>query len=259
MTTKEILTIGVNQKAYPQYLFKYRSDGPFTENIITNNELWFNNPLEFNDPYDCNTPINTNTPLADIKIWLKDMGIDPQNIDSLAIDVQKNPDIMKDATEHAMKSSGICCFSTLENSILQWSHYSDYHKGICLKFDILEDPEFFMIPVIVSYRQVMQHYNHYIHAPHIVDYLIQPKFHDWSYESEIRVVKMERNIIDNGNKRGFKFNDKALKEVIFGTNTPAGIINKYKNLCANNNKSHTLFYKMELGKGLHYELIKKQI
>lgn len=259
MIAKDILTIGVNQKAYPQYLFKYRSDSAFTENIIKNNELWFNNPLEFNDPYDCNTPINVSTPLPDMKNWLKDVGIAPQYIDELARQLQQNPNLMRQVAENAMRNSGICCFSTLDNSILQWSHYSDYHKGICLTFDILEHPDFFMLPVIVSYRQVMQHYNHFIHSQKIVEYLIQPKFHDWSYESEIRVVKTEEHIKANGNKRGFKFNDTALKEVIFGTNTPDPVIAKYRQLCADNNKGHVQFYKMELGTGVHYELVKRPI
>jgi hypothetical protein len=259
MTIEAILKIGVSQKAFPQFLNKYRSDNPRTENIIVNNELWFNNPLEFNDPYDCNTPININTPLADIKTWLNGVGIIPEHIDELAARVQKNPNIMKQETENAMKNSGICCFSTLHDSILQWSHYSDYHKGICLKFDILEDADFFSIPVIVSYRQVMQHYNHYIHSNKIIEYLIQPKFHDWSYESEIRVVKTEVHIKANGNKRGFKYKDNALKEVIFGTNTPDSIIDKYRKLCADNNKGHVIFYKMELGAGVHYQLVKKRI
>ena len=236
-----------------------RSDNAFTENIITNNELWFNNPLEFNDPYDCNTPININTPLSDIKKWLSSVGVYQQNIDSLALQVQQNPNIMKEATENAMKKSGICCFSTLEDSILQWSHYSDYHKGICLKFDILEDADFFSIPIIVSYRQVMQHFNHFVHANEVVDYLIQPKFHDWSYESEIRVVKSEAHIKANKNMRGFKFKDSALKEVIFGKNTPDTVIVKYRQLCANNNKGHINFFKMKLGSGIHYQLVKQPI
>ena len=259
MTNKEILTIGVNQKSFPQYLFKYRADCSFTENIIKANELWFSNPLEFNDPYDCNTPININTPLADIKTWLKNVGIKPQHIDELALKLQVNPDLMKQETENAMRNSGICCFSTLENSILQWSHYSDYHKGICIKFDILEDPDFFITPIIVSYRQVMQHYNHFIHSQIIIEYLIKPKFHDWSYESEIRVVKTEKHIKNNGGKRAFRFNDKAIKEIIFGTKTPDIVIAKYKQLCSDNNKEHVSFYKMELGNEVHYELIKRPI
>ena len=105
----------------------------------------------------------------------------------------------------------------------------------------------------------MQHYNHFTQSKNIVDYLIRPKFHEWSYESEIRIVKTAQNIRDNSGNRAFKFNENALKEVIFGTKTPDAIITKYKQLCANNNKGHVQFYKMELGAGVHYELLKRPI
>lgn len=259
MTPKQLIQIGVNAKSYPQHIFKYRSDNDKTEKIITHNELWFSNPLLFNDPYDCNTPINNMTSLADIKSWLENVGVTSAFIDELADKLQRNPNLMKEETEKAMGELGVCCFSTMDSSILQWSHYADYHKGICLKFDITEDPDFFFIPVIVAYRKVMQHYNHFTQSKNIVEYLIRPKFHEWSYESEIRIVKTAQNIRDNSGNRAFKFNDNALKEVIFGTKTPDNVIEKYKQLCANNNKRHVLFYKMELGSGVHYELIKRQI
>lgn len=259
MTNAEIMKIGVEQNQYPRHLLKYRSENTNTQKIITQNELYFSNPLDFNDPFDCNTPINTNTSLEDIKLWLNSTGVFPQFIDEYAEKLQNNPNLMKEETEKAMSKTGICCFSTLEDNILQWSHYADYHRGICLKFDITEDPDFFMTPIIVAYRQVMQHYNHFCHQNSIIEYLIKPKYHEWSYESEIRIVKPDQIMQKNGGKRTFKFKDKALKEIIFGIKTPDNIISKYRQLCLNNNKEHVVFSKMELGKGTHYALNKIQI
>lgn len=256
MTTGDKIKIGVNQKSYPQYLYKYRADNGFTEDIITDNELWFSNPKVFNDPYDCNTPINPKTPLADIKAWLQSVGIPPAHINTLATQLQQNPNLMEQETNNVLSKTGVCCFSTLYDSILQWSHYSDYHKGICLKFDILEDPDFFALPIIVSYRKVMQHYNHFIQNKNIVEYLIRPKFDAWSYESEIRVVKPENLMTQNVGNRAFKFKDSCLKEVIFGVATPDPIKIKYQQLCANNNKGHVQFFEMELDSGVHYKLNK---
>ncbi len=259
MTAKQLIQIGVNAKSYPQHIFKYRIDNDKTEKIITNNELWFSNPLLFNDPYDCNTPINTETLIEDIKSWLAKVGVAQADVNDLADKLHKNPNQMKQETEKGLGELGVCCFSTMDDSILQWSHYSNYHKGICLKFDIMEDSTFFLIPVIVAYRKVMQHYNHFTQSKNIIEYLIRPKFHEWSYESEIRIVKTAQNILDNSGNRAFKFNDNALKEVIFGIETPDSIITKYRQLCANNNKGHVQFYKIELGSGVHYELIKRPI
>jgi hypothetical protein len=259
MTEDEIIKIGISQKSYPQFLNKYRSDNPNTRKIFSDNELWFSNPLEFNDPYDCNTPINSHTPLADIKGWLLSVGIAPPNIDYCANQLTLNPNLMEDSAKKVIGDTGVCCFSTLEDSILQWSHYSDYHKGICLKFDITLDAAFFISPIIVSYRNVMQHYNHFNQSEKIIEYLIQPKFSGWSYESEIRIVKAGPAMIANSNKRAFKFKDEALQEVIFGTSTPPNVIEEYIELCNKNNKSHVQFYKMHLGTGVHYQLEKKPL
>lgn len=259
MTTEQLIQIGVDTRSYPQNIFKYRSDNDKTERIITDNELWFSNPLLFNDPYDCNTPINTTTSLSDIKNWLTKVGVESGYIDVLADKLKNNPNFMKQETEKEMGELGVCCFSTMDDCILQWSHYSDYHKGICLKFDITEDPLFFSIPVISAYRKVMQHYNHFTQSKNIVEYLIKPKFQGWSYESEIRIVKISQNIRDNLGNRAFKFKDKALKAIIFGTKTSDKVITKYRQLCANSNKGHVQFYKIELGTSVHYELLKRPI
>ena len=256
MTTAEKIKLGVDVKTYPQFLFKYRADNSFTEKIISDNELYFSNPRIFNDPYDCNTLINTTTSLDDIKDWLRSVGIAPAHIGNCASLLQKNPNWIKDSTDDALNKTGVCCFSTMDDSILQWSHYSDYHKGICLKFDITADPDFFHLPVVVSYRKVIQHYNHFTQSANIAKYLIQPKFSEWAYESEIRVVKPELFMQANGNNRTFKDKDSALKEVIFGTKTPDPVKDKYKQLCANNNKGHVQFFKMELDSGVQYKLNK---
>jgi len=235
---------------------KYRADNDHTERIFKFNELWFSDPREFNDPFDCNTPITTITPLVDIKAWLKSVGVARDKVDDWADKLQHNPDLMKDATHRALSKIGVCCFSTLNDSILQWSHYSNFHRGICLKFDITEHPELFNIPIIVTYRTVMQHYNHFVQSDKIVEYLIKPKYKEWSYESAIRVVKSPDEMRKNGNNRAFTFENEALREVIFGHKTSNDVKNKYKQICETNDKRHAHLSEMNLNKGLHYRLTK---
>jgi len=254
-----MIQIGVDQRSFPQYLYKYRADNDFTEKMIIENELWFANPLLFNDPYDCNTPITSKTTLPEIKNWLQKIGIYFEHIDDLAVKLQTNPNLIQHKTEEAMSKSGVCCFSSMYDNILQWSHYSDYHKGVCLKFDITEDADTFITPIIVSYRKIMQHYNHLVHSERIIEYLIQPKYFEWSYESEIRVVKTEIGLKANGGKRAFKFKDSALKEIIFGSKASDVTIEKYKKLCKDNKKVHVSFSKMEIGQGVNYELVRTNL
>jgi len=35
---------------------------------------------------------------------------------------------------------GVCCFSTVFNSALLWSHYGDEHRGICIGYDLKRIP-----------------------------------------------------------------------------------------------------------------------
>jgi hypothetical protein len=143
----------------------------------------------------------------------------------------------------------VLSLSSIYDSILQWSHYADYHRGICLKFEISKDCNFFSTTLIVSYKSLMQHYNHLVHSDKIVEYLIQPKYKDWSYESEVRIVKKKHSIQDNSAKGClFEFNKFALVEIIFGVHASNETIMKYKDLCAKNDLSHVNFYKMELGR-----------
>jgi len=78
---------------------------------------------------------------------------------------------------------GVLCFSERWNDILQWSHYADRHRGICLGFDVAGDPK--------KFGNV--HYsNQKIPPPETPDqdYMWQclsTKFECWSYEREWRV------------------------------------------------------------------------
>jgi len=154
---------------------------------------------------------------------------------------------------------GICCFSSIEDNILLWSHYANYHKGVCFKFDIKEDTEFFVTPVTVNYRQMIPHYNVSLRED-TIEYLIRPKYAEWSYESEVRVVKAVQNIRKNGGKRVFKYKDPALKEIIFGMKTSLKDIDEYKKLCHENRKTSVLFSQMKLdAESPHYRLKKESI
>lgn len=259
MNNNELIRIGVEQKSMPRHLYKYRGDNEFTQKIITENELWFSNPLIFNDPFDCNIPIDTNNSIDEIKDWLKNIGVYDENIEMLSNQLKNNPNVLLESSRSVISNTGVCCFSSMYDNILQWSHYSDYHKGICLEFDITKSPDTFVTPIIVSYRKIMPHYNHLIHAPKIIEYLIQPKYFEWSYESEVRIVKMNSQIENNSGNRSFKFNDDSLTQIIFGTNCSDETIEKYMNLCENHNKHHVKFSRMKLGNGTNYELVKVDI
>lgn len=59
--------------------------------------------------------------------------------------------LVKSMKEDYEEKIGVCCFSLDPKSILMWSHYSDNHKGVCLKFDRLKDMECFRGSYPVDY------------------------------------------------------------------------------------------------------------
>ena len=113
---------------------------------------------------------------------------------------------LKEATEHALDSIGYYCLTSKPDNLLMWAHYADSHRGVCLKFDILEDLETFLVPIPVEYSSEYVDYD--AMNSNFAD-LIRRKSKEWEYEQEYRIIKT--------NFHGLKkVNRAAIKEIIFG-------------------------------------------
>jgi len=77
----------------------------------------------------------------------------------------------------------------------------------------------------------------------IVTKMIKTKFKPWKYEKEIRIFKQAKGLYD--------FKKAALKEIIFGCNTPQTEINRIKNLTTTNGYTNTTFMKTEKQNGIY--------
>ncbi len=215
----ECIKIGVENNQISQFLFKYRTIDS-TKKILGNNSLWFSSPNEFNDPFDCQIIPNTNNTLQEIELFLRndsEVPLSERTIKDLAKDAFETPgkwkDIIDQTFDKIINKTGVCCFTKDEKNLLMWSHYTDSHKGICLKFDILKDPAFFLYPLPVNYRNDYPNYNHLGDRTNLVNDIILSKSNDWSYEQEIRVIKPQENGL-------IEFDKEALIEIIFGCKTP---------------------------------------
>jgi|GEM_PF-286363 Protein of unknown function (DUF2971). len=268
---KLLLSEMLTKKTIPNYLYQY-TDVDSAIKIIKSGKLKFTSPAKFNDPYDCNTPIDITDPKSaefDEKVekWSFSNGIPPILISNFKERLKRDPEFIQKAAKTIINNIGICCFSTLEDSILMWSHYADYHRGVCLKFNVYEDQDLFLTPFKVNYSRIMPRFDFFRQEPNQITELIRTKFTDWSYESEVRILKSNLEIQNNKkinatNDEGarlFNFNNNALVEVIFGVETSEENIKIIKKLCEKSDKNHVKFYKMELKKGTHYGLEKKDL
>lgn len=114
---------------------------------------------------------------------------------------------------------GLLCFTELWNSILQWSHYGEHHRGICLGFEVSYLKGKFGP---VKYPSGKLDYPGEAHLN--VDFMnkmLHTKYRGWEYEKEWRVlIELKDAEWSEGSKRFLYFadfgNELALREVILG-------------------------------------------
>jgi hypothetical protein len=112
---------------------------------------------------------------------------------------------------------GVLCFSEDKTDVLQWAHYADRHKGICLGFDVFGSQEKFGRVRYVEER---------FPFPEPPDQacmwkLLSTKSAAWKYEKEWRVfLRLEEGIWNESAGRVLYFADfgseLVLREVILG-------------------------------------------
>lgn len=48
-------------------------------------------------------------------------------------------DLLKRSTDEILNGFAYYCMAKKPDNILMWSHYADSHKGVCFRFDLLQD------------------------------------------------------------------------------------------------------------------------
>ena len=120
--------------------------------------------------------------------------------------------------EELSRKRGLLCFSRDWHNPVQWSHYAEKHRGLCLGFDV---PEESLGSVTYSGNRITARIEQ-LTAPRLLDpntakSLLLTKFSHWSYEDEVRAfVTLEDR--DPGTGLYFaQFSDRLrLREVIVG-------------------------------------------
>jgi hypothetical protein len=119
------------------------------------------------------------------------------------------------------KYTGLLCFSGKWSNPVQWSHYADRHRGLCLGFDASDE---MLVPVRYGSKrmkpdpQAMKEMAAEGPAAHEMMFrLVTTKFSHWRYENEHRLFAQ----LEKKDARGRYFYDfsghLALREVIVGS------------------------------------------
>lgn len=114
------------------------------------------------------------------------------------------------------KQAGLLCFSRSWRNPVQWSHYAERHRGLCLGFDI---PDGHAAKVNYSRKRLAVD-RALLEGPHAEAFMrtvVSTKFSHWRYENEVR---MFASLKDRDAETGLwfrEFDDElVLSEVIIG-------------------------------------------
>lgn len=160
-----------------------------------------------------------NIKLRHLKIARLDDLNDPFEVRAVALGDRTRRRAFEKFVEAFSKDRGLLCFSRDWKNPVQWSHYADRHRGICLGFDVPEN-----MTTAVTYR------SHRYPAAELDDLgaiegpaaqqkfiqMMNTKFQHWQYENEVRLFAS----LTAPDPRGLYFAefspDLVLAEVIVG-------------------------------------------
>ena len=233
--------------------YKYKKIYEHTYDLLLKNEFYYSFPHEMNDPFDCYIYSEYKGEKKDYINFLKWYpGSEEEKVRAYKFFESCNFDpeeiyrkIILPVRNNESKIALINCFSAVNDSIIMWSHYAEFHKGICLGFNAVYEGNLLYFEVEDIVTKSEQDLNKYapLYKVNYSDSFPEPfnglkdddkeifkflitKFGDWNYEKEYRSILW----YDNVNKKIIKFRKDILKEVIFGMRTPEAEKNKITDL-----------------------------
>jgi hypothetical protein len=232
-----------NKKLFYKYQSlkdEYDKDGNctnYTLKSLAQNQLYFNDSNNFNDPFDCRILVDN---AGTREQWIDFLCESCHKCDREAVE-EKVDSFTKGESGLVfpynrlsnLKGTRICCFSESDDIILMWSHYADYHRGICLGFEASGENDYYSMPLYESnsdespysgeFRKVtydpsndlcvVKRFDNPHKNDRIVDERVFTKLHAWYYEHEYRITLPESH---SHTIEILNYDKSRLKRVIFG-------------------------------------------
>lgn len=210
---KKILGDGVKKGQIPEHLYMYCSINS-AKMILENSQLWMSSFNSFNDPFEFSFTLNNDYTQEEFVQWFCEATKGSSKEQSIiAKELFSNKDeidnIIKGCIEKEIGNYGIKCFTTSHNNLLMWAHYANNHEGVCFKFDIQKDADFFQDLLQVVYDDTYTQLN-YIKSQNNTVEILRHKSEAWKYEEEWRVLKLGKA------RQLVGFSRDSLVQIIFG-------------------------------------------
>lgn len=162
ITTFKVLEQIRKRTGIPKSVFKYFPKNDYSISSLKEHYLYHSVYTSFNDPFDC-------------------------NMDLLVNFKRKQASYIGTKTKFIkiFDDTGICCFTTINDSILMWSHYASHHRGFCLEFKT-NNRLHGINPLNVVYKKNLKQADFHTSKDDAFHHLIYSKSDCWSYEHELR-------------------------------------------------------------------------
>ena len=238
---KELIRYFIKRGDVPCCLYKYRTiEG--VKKLLESHSIYFSSYREFNDPFESSINILTDYTAQQYYDSFIYAGMRPELAEELTTQVSNGTidgnTLLRQLTDEVVSSVGYFCMTAKPDNLLMWAHYSDSHKGVCVKFDILKDLESFMVPIKVDYN------SQYIDFNCLTSDLLsvfRRKSPVWEYEDEYRIIKTDFQGL-------WKINTDCLVEIIFGCRTTGKDKESIKELASASGFSNIMYYEAKMKK-----------
>jgi len=283
--------LAIKEQNLPKWIYKYRSVCQNHLSNLQNGTVHLSPPETYNDPYDCwltlpdglmaklvekmavdelvtrlslesfvsqgeiNDARKSREPIGAIIALIPEAIGGPVHAQSYSARATEWAKSVVSAIEAWRGMMELSSFSSINNSLLMWGHYSENHKGFCIEYDLegLKPDHPFrkdLYPVVYSDQIFdLAPYAHALTGPERGDskdvyplLCVIHKFIGWEYEKEWRVVKVT-GVKTSGRDLSAPTPSRIFLGSRFDTSAPAG-----KELLAICEKKRIQLYQMRLAK-----------
>ena len=207
------------------YAFRFRPNNQHTLNELEKSYVYFQSPRLLNDPFDCYPNLlkfTENTTELKLLFQVLEQVMSISDKTKFRKEILNNEfsnfrNFVSNYSNDFINKFGIACFSLSPSNLLMWSHYSYFHKGVCLMYDTSKDKNTFHRIRPMDYKEKFEQKEfNPLSKGNEFEHVLYSKSDVWRNEYELRVVKEEQG--------EFSVNRDCLRTIIFGMQT----CDKYK-------------------------------
>lgn len=189
----------MESKGVPERLWKYRKWNQHARDMIVHGEIYFSNIEQLNDPFEFRwTDVYPQDPF-ELDQYVKNILAKRFPYDTVEQRRRRYPTLLRQAKELARQGGGrfptsariylgVFSVAAINDDILMWSHYADFHMGVCIGIR----------PRLIGKRFCPVEYVDHVPDHDVWNYVIgdrdkfvalsATKFKRWEYEEEWRTV-----------------------------------------------------------------------